>query len=59
MTKAPKAEVSRTGKKEEATPVVAPSIPVKEKPKASDKPNPDAKPKKVTVLDSGLTIEEY
>lgn len=59
MAKAPKAEVSSTVKTEEATPEVASSVPVQEKPKASDKPNPNAKPKNVYVSPSGFTIEEY
>lgn len=56
MAKAPKAEVSKV-KEEAATPEVAPPVP--SNPKASDKPNPNAKPKKVYVSESGLTIEEY
>ena len=58
MEQPKKAKVSRPVKKEAATPEVAPQLPVQEK-KATDKPNPDARPKRVYVTESGLTIEEY
>jgi hypothetical protein len=58
MEQPKKAKVSRSVKKEAATTEVAPLIPVRER-KAADKPNPDARPVKVYVTESGLTIEEY
>lgn len=54
-----KAKGSRPAKKEVATIEVAPLPPAIEKPKASDKPQPDARPTRVYVTESGLTIEEF
>lgn len=54
-----KAKGSRPAKSEVATPKVAPPAPPEAKPKAADKPSPDARPTRVYVTESGLTIEEY
>jgi len=58
MEQPKKAKSSRPVQAEVATPEVAPQSPPREK-KAADKPNPDARPKRVYVTESGLTIEEY
>ena len=60
MDQPKKAKVSRPVKKEVATTEVAPLIPVQEiLDVVPTKPNPNARPKSVTVLESGLVIEEY
>jgi hypothetical protein len=60
MDQPKKAKGSRSVKKEEVSPVETSTIPVQEIiDVVPTKPNPKARPKSVTVLESGLVIEEY